>query len=235
MVSRTTIRLAAGIAALVVSSTAQAQLIDFTTTNGGFTSQNLVGNNPWTWTAGQGWRANGASGIAGVRSRLLSGVLTTSNESIAVIATHRFNFEQSVLTPTTCFDGGAIFQSVNSGGFNQITGGITGVGYTGTVSNLFSNPLAGAQAFCGASAGFANNQFVTTTLSGNGVPIGTTIQLGLDGGWDSSVTNTNPNWQLVSIELRGFGPTVVIPEPSTYALLATGLLGLGLVARRRRV
>ncbi|MCU0633462.1 MAG: PEP-CTERM sorting domain-containing protein [Gemmatimonadaceae bacterium] len=29
-------------------------------------------------------------------------------------------------------------------------------------------------------------------------------------------------------------PTVVIPEPSTYALLATGVVGLGVIARRRR-
>jgi hypothetical protein len=32
-----------------------------------------------------------------------------------------------------------------------------------------------------------------------------------------------------------FGPAVVVPEPSTYALLATGLASLVVVARRRRV
>jgi hypothetical protein len=31
-----------------------------------------------------------------------------------------------------------------------------------------------------------------------------------------------------------FGPATVVPEPSTYALLATGLAGLAAVARRRR-
>jgi hypothetical protein len=44
--------------------------------------------------------------------------------------------------------------------------------------------------------------------------------------WAASTINN-----VVEINAR---PTVVIPEPSTYALMATGLIGLALVQRRRR-
>ncbi|MCU0649540.1 MAG: PEP-CTERM sorting domain-containing protein [Gemmatimonadaceae bacterium] len=216
---------------MLSATAAQAQLIDFFTTNGGFTNQNLVGTNPWSWAAGSGWRVNGVATVA--RTRLLSPVLTATGGAFGVAAQHRFNFEQSIFSPT-CFDGGAIFASINGGAFAQVTTGITGVGYTSTVSTNFSNPLGGLSAFCGQSAGWATPSFIGTTISGS-LAAGTTVQLAFDGGWDDSFNETNPNWNLRSVELRGFGPAVVIPEPSTYALLATGLVALAFAARRRRV
>ena len=56
-----TLRFATAALGLAVAAALPAQTIDFLTTNGGFTTSNIVGNNPWTWTAGQGWRVNGVT------------------------------------------------------------------------------------------------------------------------------------------------------------------------------
>lgn len=213
---------------LAVASALPAQTIDFLATNGGFTTSNLVGSNAWTWTAGQGWRVNGVATPA--RSRLLSPILTvTGDAGFSISATHRYNFESLLgINPPTCFDGGVVLASINGGAFTALTP-TSGKGYDGRISTNWSNPLGGQQAFCGDQSG--GN--VTSVWSAS-LGAGTTIQLALDGAWDSSFADANPNWNLRSVTLTGFGaPTNVVPEPGTYALMATGLAGLAAIRRRR--
>ncbi|MCU0627563.1 MAG: PEP-CTERM sorting domain-containing protein [Gemmatimonadaceae bacterium] len=160
-------------------------------------------------------------------ARLLSPVLTASGGAFSISATHRYNFEQS-LFGSPCFDGGVVFASINGGAFAALAPS-SGKGYDGPISTNFDNPLGGQQAFCGEQ--LSN---VISTWSGT-LAAGTTIQLALDGAWDNSFAEASPNWNIRSLTISGFGGNQnVIPEPSTYALMATGLAGLAGFARRRR-
>lgn len=221
---RTALAGAVVVGSMTMAAPAAAQItIDFRTTDGGFSTQSISGSNLWSWASGTGWSVNGVSTPA--RQRLLSPVLVAAGGTFSVDAQHAFNFEQSSLTPT-CFDGGAVFASINGGSFVQLapTGGRA---YTNAISTNFSNPLGGLQAFCGNSNGIVSSIFSADLAAG------TTIQLALDGGWDSSFANGNPNWLLQSVTVN-LGATSVVPEPSTYALLAVGLGGVATIARRRR-
>jgi hypothetical protein len=213
------------VASAVAAAPAQAQTtnIDFRTTNGGFTSQSIVGSqNPWTYVPGTGWTAPGTNAVS--QQRLLSPVLTATGGLFSVTATHFFDFEAS--SPTACFDGGNVKASINGGAF-QVLAPTAGRGYTGPISANFGNPMAGQQAFCGQSGGF-----VTSTFSAM-LTAGTTVRLALDGGWDDSFQNPSPNWIIQQVSITLGTPQQVVPEPSTYVLMATGLGALGMMARRR--
>jgi hypothetical protein len=210
-----------------LASSAQAQVIDFLTSNGGFTSQTLDGqpDNAWTWTSGTGWTVNGVPTVA--RQRLLSPLLRFAGGAFSITAVHRFNFDQNALSPEICFDGGSMLGSVNGGAFSVLPT-TSGTSYTGIVSRAIANPLGGLAVFCGAQT-----TNVTSTWSGSAVA-GSTLRVALDGGWDASFAQPNPNWSIRELRLTGFAPATVVPEPSTYALLATGLAALVAVSRRRK-
>lgn len=192
--------------------------------NGGYTQSNVTGvDNPWTYNSATGWSVNGTSPSS--VQRLLSPLLTATGTSFGFSFAHLYSFETST-TPGIGFDGGVIKISINGGAFTQI--GSLGAPYNMTLASSFANPYAGSPAFSGTAA------LATSTVSGS-IAAGSTVRFAFDGAWDNSSTAPDPNWNIQGVTYRDLvTSTTVTPEPSTYALMAAGLVAVGVASRRRR-
>ncbi len=125
------------------------------------------------------------------------------------------NFGSAVVNPFIAF---------NSVGQTRI--GVT-YDFMGAPFTVLSNNNAGG-AFWGAGSYTSTG----TALTGN--EFSGVVQFA--GTYSSlSFTTTAENWHGITVGINGLAPpTNVVPEPSTYALMAAGLAGLTMVARRRR-
>lgn len=209
---------------LVGVAPASAQFIDwdFDSDDGFWTTQTVVGSESWSWTPGS-WLV-GNSTTPGL-THLISPEVTAAFVLGGVLVNHRYDFEPD---GGDCFDGGSVSYRVNGGAWTPLD--FFWNGYDGTISNNFGSPLAGRDAWCGTS-GFK------WSAAGGLVNPGDKYQLRFEASWDNSLENPAPNWEITRVKAIGFqeleDPTVV-PEPSTVALLATGLVGMSVAAARRR-
>lgn len=218
------------VVALALAGQVSAQVLswDFNADDGFWTQQTVSGSEAWGWNPGS-WLVGNSTSIA--HARLLSPLLTATENLGAIGIWHRYNFE-----PRTggCFDGGTVSYSVNGGAWNPV-GFLVG-GYNGPVSGAFGNPLAGRDAWCGSSFLWGSNVFVPAGTLG-GLNPGDVYQFAFEAGWDSSIERPSPNWEITQVDVYGFEAfqsVSTVPEPSTMALLATGLVGLAYGARKRR-
>ena len=106
------------------------------------------------------------------------------------------------------------FGTITTNGINNAIVGGTGL--------TFTFNLASSLTFAQASTAFAGAQIA---IHDQGVPTGCTSSKGVLLGSGSGQNTSN---------LSGCTPISATPEPSTYALMATGLIGIAGFARRRR-
>ena len=118
---------------------------------------------------------------------------------------------------------------------NTLAAGISGLRATFGATNffdfrldyLFSNALARPQQY-----GFTNTTQPCTTNGTQGIPCAGDLF------WDGTHVTTSSHTQIgqAAYQLVAYNVNVaVVPEPTTWALVASGLVGLGVVRRKRRV
>lgn len=233
------------LASLIVASAAGLAhadaLIDFSVTDGGFTTSNSgVTAQSWNWGTSpaapggvNAWSVGQQSFVGS--AWLTSPVMTVDGAGTVTGAfSHRFAFEY-------LFDGGQVQYTTNGGAnWNTVSASLMTIWtYNATISPNFSSPIAGQQAFNGTSLGYGTPAYLTTAFTlGTGVsPFavgspavfsgGESIQFRFSAHWDVSALGLVPNWQIGEFRIVNAS----IPTPGAAAML--GLGGLASLRRRR--
>ena len=136
---------------------------------------------------------------------------------------HRWAFEADV---DGLYDGGVLEISVNGGVYQDILaagGSFAAGGYTGTIDNGFSNPLAGRAAWTGT----VNTAYTTTTVNLPATAAGGSVRLRWRLGCDSGVVAAGNIWRVDTVTVNDGSYVCCGAAPAiTSALPPSGVVDL---------
>ncbi len=149
-----------------------------------------------------GWLVTGANAGPANGSITSPPVTITATGEPTLTFTHRYSFEYD----GTAWDGGAVYVSIDGGGFTQLAAGdFTEGGYTRPITG--NNVLFGLDGFNGDSPGYATGAVITSVVKLPPVLAGSTVQVRFLGAWDEGAMGQTPNWEIQSVTLDVEGTT----------------------------
>jgi uncharacterized repeat protein (TIGR01451 family) len=155
-------------------------------TNVFFTDNATGANTLWTLSSLSGatknWRKSTLNAPAGTAwfgpdsSVVTDFVFALTNTFVPTVYT-RLNFDH-FYDLESGFDGGVVEISVNGGAWTDLGPYITAGAYSRTISNMYSNPIGGRQAFSGLASGVVNSSIDLSTFAGQ--PVQVRFRVGTD-------------------------------------------------------
>lgn len=116
---------------------------------------------------------------------------------------HWYDIEQN--SGGGCYDGAILEMSIDGGSFTQVPGTLLAADpYTGTVSTLYSNPIGGQDAWCGAPGAFNH---VIVDLTGNG---NHNVQFRFRIASDNGVSKEG--WYVDDVTVKGCEPDLIFAD-----------------------